>query len=55
MVLAFVAAVEQNILGFRPMTAKGAGEVAASLTLTPVTDHLADVVEGLKYAEEKHR
>src|SRR5450759_4268879 len=44
MILAFVAAVEQNLLGLRCVRGPADG-VAASLTLPPITQHLTRYLE----------
>ena len=54
MILAFVAAVEQNLLGFRSPGGGSPDEVAASLALLRTTDHLTRFVEAYEHEEENH-
>ncbi len=51
-ILAFVAAVEQNLLGF---WTPGHDEVAATLTLSRMTDHLTRFLKAFEHEEENHR
>jgi len=52
MILAFTAAVEQNLLKLRPLARGSVDEVAAALTLPPITDHLTRFLEAFEYGKK---
>lgn len=51
MILAFVAAVEQNLLKLRRVQGR-ADEVAAALALPPITEHLTRYLEALENGKQ---
>jgi hypothetical protein len=53
MILAFVAAVEQNLLKLRRIVPGAGDEVVAALALPRITDHLTRFLEAFEDGEEK--
>jgi hypothetical protein len=52
-ILAFVSAVEQNLLNLRPKHRATDDEVTAALRLPPVTDHIARFLEVSEYGKKQ--